>query len=289
MALNDISLTSGMRSNLTSLQSTVDLLNRTQTRLSTGKKVNTALDNPTSFFAAQKLTSRASDLSSLKDSMSQAVQTIQAANNGITGINTLIEAAKGIASSALSSSDTSTVFAYGQQYDAILGQINNLATDSGYSGSNLLNGASLSLTVKFDNTSGSSLIVTGGVNGGVALSTANLNLTVASTGGSGWAIAGQTTAPSTANINGSLTALATAQNTLQTASGNLSANLAIVNTRQSFTTNMVNTLTTGSDSLTLADMNEEGANMLMLQTRQSLGTTALSLSAQAAQSVLKLF
>ena len=52
---------------------------------------------------------------------------------------------------------------------------------------------------------------------------------------------------------------------------------------------MMNVLTQGSDSLTLADMNEEGANMLMLQTRQSLGTTALSLSAQAAQSVLKLF
>jgi len=69
----------------------------------------------------------------------------------------------------------------------------------------------------------------------------------------------------------------------------LSSNLAIVNARQEFTTNMVNTLTTGADNLTLADMNEEGANMLMLQTRQALSTTALSLSAQAAQSVLRLF
>ena len=61
MAINDVSLTAGMRSNLLSLQGTVDLLNRTQNRLSTGKKVNTAIDNPVSFFASQALTSRASD------------------------------------------------------------------------------------------------------------------------------------------------------------------------------------------------------------------------------------
>ena len=69
----------------------------------------------------------------------------------------------------------------------------------------------------------------------------------------------------------------------------MSNNLAIVNTRLDFTTNMINTLQKGADNLTLADMNEEGANLLMLQTRQALGTTALSLASQAAQSVLRLF
>jgi flagellin len=65
--------------------------------------------------------------------------------------------------------------------------------------------------------------------------------------------------------------------------------LSIVTTRQTFTDTMVNTLETGADNLTLADTNEEGANMLMLQTRQSLGTTSLSLASTAAQAVLKLF
>jgi len=65
--------------------------------------------------------------------------------------------------------------------------------------------------------------------------------------------------------------------------------MSIVTIRQDFTTGMIATLQTGADNLTLADMNEEGANMLMLQTRQSLGTTALSLASQAAQSVLRLF
>ena len=81
----------------------------------------------------------------------------------------------------------------------------------------------------------------------------------------------------------------TAWTTLRQKSSKLSGNLSIITVRQDFSTNMINTLTEGSDKLTLADTNEEGANMLMLQTRQSLSTTALSLSAQAAQSVLRLF
>ncbi len=102
MAISDISLTSGMRSNLLSLQGTVDLLNRTQERLSSGKKVNTAIDNPTSYFASQSLTSRANLIDSMKDAMGQAVQTITAADKGITAITAMIEQAKGIAESALS-------------------------------------------------------------------------------------------------------------------------------------------------------------------------------------------
>jgi len=90
MAISDISLTSGMRSNLLNLQGTATLLDRTQTRLSTGKRVNTALDDPVNFFAAQGLTNRASDLAALKDCMSEAIQTVKAADNGITGITKLI-------------------------------------------------------------------------------------------------------------------------------------------------------------------------------------------------------
>jgi flagellin-like hook-associated protein FlgL len=93
----------------------------------------------------------------------------------------------------------------------------------------------------------------------------------------------------TTDIQASLDKLSTALSTLRTKSQTLASNLNVVQTRSDFTTGMINTLTTGANNLTAADMNEEGANMLMLQTRQSLSTTALSLSAQAAQSVLKLF
>jgi flagellin-like hook-associated protein FlgL len=77
--------------------------------------------------------------------------------------------------------------------------------------------------------------------------------------------------------------------TLRTQASSLGSQLSVVQTRQDFTKSMVNTLQVGADNLVLADSNEEGANMLALQTRQQLSTTALSLSAQADQAVLRLF
>jgi len=426
MAINDISLTSGMRSNLLSLQNTVSLLDRTQERLATGKKVNSAIDNPVSYFASESLTARASSIDSLKDSMGQAVSTISAANEGITSISALIEQAKGIAQSALSTQmtpdaivdgaatksityatvtmdvsgvqATQTVTVDGQtfiegsgwdgtaadlaadinanttltglgysaavvdgkvvvsisgadvdiddisatvtgyvetpnahsetwsitadgtqytgtgataaaaasdlqtnllagtnvatatvtaanvvnvtfdpgtdesfaslvsQYNTILTQLTALAEDSGYKGKNLL--SSDTLTVKFE---GADLAVVGfdATATGLQIGTAT------------WA--------SETDITTSINELDNAFDTLRSESSKLSGNLSIVTVRQDFSTKMINTLTEGADKLTLADSNEEGANMLMLQTRQSLSTTALSLSAQAAQSVLQLF
>ena len=426
MAINDISLTSGMRSNLLSLQNTVSLLDRTQERLATGKKVNSAIDNPVSYFASESLTARASSIDSLKDSMGQAVSTISAANEGITSISALIEQAKGIAQSALSTQmtpdaivdgaatksityatvtmdvsgvqATQTVTVDGQtfiegsgwdgtaadlaadinanttltglgysaavvdgkvvvsisgadvdiddisatvtgyvetpnahsetwsitadgtqytgtgataaaaasdlqtnllagtnvatatvtaanvvnvtfdpgtdesfaslvsQYNTILTQLTALAEDSGYKGKNLLSNDTL--TVKFE---GADLAVVG-----FDASATGLQIGTAT-----WA--------SETDITTSINELDNAFDTLRSESSKLSGNLSIVTVRQDFSTKMINTLTEGADKLTLADSNEEGANMLMLQTRQSLSTTALSLSAQAAQSVLQLF
>jgi len=82
--MSGIVLSSSVRQNLLSLQSTADLLATTQSRLSTGKKVNTALDNPTNFFTAQSLDGRASDISNLLDGIGNGVQVLQAANTGIT-------------------------------------------------------------------------------------------------------------------------------------------------------------------------------------------------------------
>ena len=278
--MNDISLTAGMRTNLINLQNTVSLLDRTQTRLASGKKVNTALDNPLNYFAAQEHLNRASDLDSRKDAMNEAIQTVTAANNGITGLKSLIESARGLAQSALSATaaDRTKLSA---QYDAILGQITNMAADASYKGINLLSGTG-QLDVKFNENGSNSLTIQGfdASATGLAIST---SATVGT--GTGWA----DTTDGTANITASLTNLTDSLTTLRTQSQTLASSLNVVNIRADFTTSMINTLTTGADKLTAADMNEEGANMLMLQTRQSLSTTALSLSAQAAQSVLRLF
>jgi flagellin-like hook-associated protein FlgL len=156
------------------------------------------------------------------------------------------------------------------QYNTLRTQIDKLAQDSGYKGKNLLNGDTLDVIFE-----GATLTVTG-----FAADTTGLNISQAA-----WTTAGDIDT----TLSAALTELDNALDTLSQQSSTLSSNLSIITVRQDFSTNMINTLTEGSDKLTLADTNEEGANMLMLQTRQSLATTALSLSAQAAQSVLKLF
>ena len=104
--MSDIVLTAGVRANLLQLQKTSDLITTTQTKLATGKRVNSALDNPINFFTAQGLSNRASDLSNLLDSTSTAINTIQAANNGITSITKLVQSAQALVSQAQQTSDT---------------------------------------------------------------------------------------------------------------------------------------------------------------------------------------
>ena len=101
MSLSNITLSASVRQNLLSLQDTADLLSTTQSRLATGKKVNSALDNPTNFFTAAGLDARASDISNLLDSIGNGVQVLQAANTGITSLSKLVDTAKSIANQVL--------------------------------------------------------------------------------------------------------------------------------------------------------------------------------------------
>jgi flagellin len=98
---SNIVLTAAVRQNLLSLQGTAELLSTTQTRLATGKKVNSALDNPTNYFTAAGLDARASDISNLLDSIGNGVQVLQAADTGITSLQKLVDTAKSIANQAL--------------------------------------------------------------------------------------------------------------------------------------------------------------------------------------------
>ena len=101
MKMSGIVLSASVRQNLLSLQSTAELLSTTQSRLATGNKVNSALDNPTNFFTAQGLNNRASDINNLLDSIGNGVQVLQAANTGITSLQKLVDTAKSIANQVL--------------------------------------------------------------------------------------------------------------------------------------------------------------------------------------------
>ena len=406
----DISLTASMRTNLLSLQNTQSLMDTTQERLSTGLKVNSAIDNASSYYTAQSLNNRASDLSALLDSMGQGIQTIQAANEGIEAITEFVEQAKAIANSArdaasktdvktLSSKfsgvdgvtadataltlavkkadgtalagdgdekkisdaitavnaklaadqlkgknatelktaietalaadtagvlknvmefnvtadgkvsvtakagyqvsvtgagdfagqgdkdddgavtniSTSTVNVntdrqkYAEQFNEIMKQIDNLAKDSGYKGINLLQ--MNTLTVIFNEDRSSQIEVKG-----VDASSTGLKI---SNPIDSW--------QTDEDINKSITEAENAISELRIMASDYGNYYSIVQNRQDFTKNLINVLTEGADNLTLADMNEESANMLALQTRQQLAINSLSLASQAAQGVLQLF
>src|SRR3569833_479889 len=125
--MSDIVLSAGVRSNLLQLQKTSDLISSTQTKLATGKRVNSALDNPINFFTAQGLSNRANDLTALLDSMSNGINTIQAANNGLTSITKLVQSAQALIRQAQQTSDTPTRSSLSTQFQAIKAQIDTLA------------------------------------------------------------------------------------------------------------------------------------------------------------------
>ena len=118
--MSDIVLSPGVRSNLLQLQQTSDLITQTQTRLATGKRVNSALDNPINFFTAQGLSVRANDLNSLLDTMSTGINTIQAANNGISAITKLVQSAQSLVSQAQQTTDTATRATLSSQFTDLL-------------------------------------------------------------------------------------------------------------------------------------------------------------------------
>ena len=436
---SDIQLSQAVRQNLLSLQNTADLMSRTQTRLATGNKVNSALDNPTNFFTASGLNARAGELGSLLDSMSNAVSTIEAADKGLTSITKMVEqmqatvrqamqvkadnlsftgdatfpitvtdadatvntddgylrlevaidggtavnldiytnatgadqdltvddvvdginqaalkatddgkyvrarkddngalviealggrglailadesagaigvgapgnntngillgaAFTGATSSAAMTVTTTEVTiersginaernAFAEQYNDLREQLNDLAEDASFNGINLLQDDDLK--VLFNELTGnlqSKLNVEG-----EQVDVEWLNIKKVHTATS---LATYNPAVNEGDFQtdgGLETALDELSNSLRSLRGfaaKLGSNLSVVEIRKDFTKDMVNTLQSGAAKLTLADTNEEGANMLALQTRQQLSSTALSLSSQADQNVLRLF
>lgn len=408
--MSDVSLNSGIRANLLQLQQTSDLFTRTTERLASGKKVNSAIDSPTNFFASVNLTDRAEGLSARLDGMGQAVQTIKAADNGISTIRSFISAMKGVINNAIGSSDASERVSLGKQFNELIVQIRNTAKDASYQGVNLLQGNitnTIQFNEKFDDSSldifgfdvagpgpeGLNVVDSNGeissaaetavinqasavaVSARASVASQGSSAAVASVSASGFVSTNgtYTNASNTASFAGGggfANATATATSVIGTASagssssvaavssrasvasvasgtvtsvvaifignqgggsnigiqgagsqpgsidwgannfqqtlaavvqqleafdselkiqaGTLSQNLAAVTIREEFSNSLINTLNEGSDKLILADLNEEGANLLALQTSSQLATQSLSLASQQAQGVLQL-
>ncbi len=270
-----IALSAAIRSNLLTLQRTIDLGDRTQVRLATGLKVNSALDDAAAFFAARALSFRADDLNRLKDNIDQSISALTAAVNGIESITQLIEQAQGIAITAKATGDTNERSSLGVQFNALLLQIDNLSNDSSYNGQNIIQATPDNLVVDFNEDSSSQITILG------------IDSTTAATGINVAGAIGDFAADT--NIDLALTATRNALTTLRTTAATLGSNNSVLQTRLDFTEDLVNTLDEGAGKLTLADLNEESANLLSLQTRQQLGLNSLSLAAQSERAILNLF
>ena len=360
-----------------------------------GLKVSSALDNPVSFFTSQALSQRSGDLGGLLDGISNGIQAIQAANQGLTSIQKLVDQAKSVANQALSTQITTTgtastaysaasastvnlfvngaatsvalattdtldgaltklnavvgagsftkstdgtkivmnaaadvefaspgdqtilgfsagtassgptygtTAAAGQstdlsvsgvtaratlatQYNSLLTQIDQLAGDSSFNGTNLINGKgdNNNLTINFNPKGNSNLTVSATDETSSGLGLTSITSTSAKT-----STIGQGNFLLNSDINTTLGKLTTASSQLRTDASTFGSNLSVVQNRQDFSENLINVLDTGASNLTSADLNHEAANSQALSTRQSLGISALSLANQAQQGILQL-
>jgi len=270
-----INLSTAVRTNLLTLQRAATLIGSTQSRLSTGLKVNSAIDDAAAFFTAKALSNNAKDLDALKSSIDLGISTIQSAIDGIDAITELVQQAKGLAANAKATGDTNERSTLAVQFNSLLSQIDNLANDSTFNGTNLLKATPDNLAVEFNSTNTTNLTITG-----LDVTTATTGITLANSANN---------FGDTANIDTALTAIGAALTTLRSNAATLGSNNTILSTRLDFTANLVNTLEGGEGKLTLADLNEESANLLALQTRQQLGINSLALAAQSERSILALF
>jgi len=273
MSVGDITLSASARSNLQALQVLSQELQTTQTALATGKAVNSASDNANAYFASQGFLNRANDLSNLKDNLSTALQTVTSVNDSITDVTTVVTQLQGITTQALGTTSTATRAGLASQFNALLTQLDLLVNDATFNGTNLLNSTANNLVVFFNETNTTSLTIAG--------------INILHTGLSLSAATGAFSDTISINTSGSL--LLTALSNLRTDAANFGGNATLIQTRQDFTTNLINSLETASNNLVLADTNEEGANLQALQAQNQLGIVALGISGQLAQAVLRLF
>ena len=274
---NDIVLTAAVRANLLALQSTQDLIDRTQTRLSTGLAVSSPIDDATAFFEAKALSDRAFDLEGKKSGIDQGISAVQTALQAIESIDAVIKQMEGLAISAKTATGNELT-EIENQFNELRNQVTNLANDADYQGVNLVNSTASLLEISFSTDTSSKLTIQG-VDLRIDQGTTVTGLTIASA--AAWSL--------TSNIDARFNEIDAALSTLRGEAQSIGSNVALLQTRLDFTSKYVNTHEEGAGKLTLADINEEGANLVALQTRQQLGIGALAFAGQAEQSILRLF
>jgi len=302
--MSDITLSASVRGNLLSLQNTASLIGRTQDRLSSGLAINSPIDDAVKYFQAKSLSTRATDLNERKDKIDQGVSALETFIEATEAVEDLTQQIKGIVDSARSGTKDERKES-SNQIKELVTQIQRLVDDASYQGLNLLNSTASTLSVRFSEKSDSKLDVNGVdfnaskfyvASDGVALGIQVTNATtiVDDLGFSAALSAYDLSQASVLAVFNSkadtvVKSLERTITNLRSKAATVGTNVAILQVRLDFTAQYTNVLQEGADKLTLADLNEEGANLLALQTRQQLGIQALSFAGQAEQSIIGLF
>jgi len=315
--MSDITLTATQRQTLLSLTSVTSLFNRTQGRLNTGKKVNSVTDNAQSFFQAQSLSSRSSNILQAKSTIDQSIQGVQAALTATSAVSALLGQLQGVLQAARGASLSNRISAT-QQFETIGNQLSQLVKDASFQGLNILTSTAVSLTTQFSERTAATLTITGynlvatgtansrtlftqaaafKANGNLIFSAivGDNTLTNKAAGFSQLDLTGTQAGVGTvkasiaqAIFEGAINRISSAISQLNAVSAALGTNVAILQDRSNFSLNYSNTLTSGASSLTLADLNTEAANSQALTLRQQLGIQSLSVSGQQNSSILTL-
>ncbi len=257
----EVNLSSGVRETLGSLKRVSELQDRTSERLSKGKKVNSYKDDAISFAIAQSLTSRASDYNAVKDNIGQAVSKVDTTVAGLDSISSLLDQAKALSLQRQSTSDATEQAALDAQFTEVAQQITNISRDANYGGTSLISATPDTVNVNVNPEGTSQVTLTGSASDATTLAI-------------------DITDPATIDA-----AQATIRSTAQT----IGSQAAVLDIRENFTKELTNNLEAGAAKLVNADLNEEAANTLSLQTRGALAAEALNIAAKSERAILQLF
>ncbi len=257
----EVGLSSSVRTTLSSVQRIKDLQSRTQNRIATGREDQERNRNVIAAFVAKSLSNKASDLLSVKNSIGQGSSQLQVAQNGLESINQTLNQLKAVAIQFENSSSPTQQAELQSQFDVLSQQLDNFARDSSFGGTNLIDSSPDTLNLDLNADGSSSIQITG-----QASDSATLGLDI----------------NNTATIDA---AAAQVRATAQT----IGSNASVLQIREDFTTDLVNTLKEGEAKLVQTDLNEEAANSLALSTRNQLAAAATNLAIQSEQTILQLF
>ena len=313
--MSSILLSGGLRSSVNSLTDIGKQIETSNTRLSTGKKVNNALDNAGTYFLAKGFETESGNLKALLDNQNLALSTVSKATDVISQVTKLIQSVQALAKQAQSlvNTDATNRDALGTQIQGLLNQVDSITRDSSFngsaifgSGSGATTGTALSVVTNTAATAAAQTKVSVNAVDLSVNSAAGLNLSIAGNGftftvpalnatitegtdGTKYAAGNFTAAAGDTKLAALVTGATAALVSLNVKGAAVATAGTILQVRQSFTTNTARTNQSANESLILADLNEEGAALTSLQTRQSFAVTSLQLAGQADKAILRLF